>query len=248
MDLYAKIVLFFQHGGEFMYPIALVMAIGRRDLARAVFLPRAPNSGEPSRLRENSAAAAPAAHARGSGARVEVEVCGVRDCRRRHRALESHAAPPGHRVRDGRAIARSVAAYRASHALSGDVCKRFDAARPAGDGHWTDRCVHGGRVGGSGRESGAAVEEHLGIDELHGVRFDGRDSAAAAAFDAAEQDERNRRKPRDRVGQVPQSDGRPTGTCSAESGGAGAIKRSGGSSQGGDEPRLHRRLHATAKA
>jgi biopolymer transport protein ExbB len=28
MDLYSKIVLFFQHGGEFMYPIALVMAIG----------------------------------------------------------------------------------------------------------------------------------------------------------------------------------------------------------------------------
>jgi len=28
MDLYSKIVMFFQHGGEFMYPIALVMAIG----------------------------------------------------------------------------------------------------------------------------------------------------------------------------------------------------------------------------
>ena len=28
MDLYAKIVVFFQHGGEFMYPIAIVMAIG----------------------------------------------------------------------------------------------------------------------------------------------------------------------------------------------------------------------------
>src|SRR5512144_712392 len=41
MDLYAKIVLFFQHGGEFMYPIALVMAIGIAiSLERYLYLAR----------------------------------------------------------------------------------------------------------------------------------------------------------------------------------------------------------------
>ncbi len=41
MDLYAKIVLFFQHGGEFMYPIAIVMAIGIAiSIERFVYLAR----------------------------------------------------------------------------------------------------------------------------------------------------------------------------------------------------------------
>ena len=69
MDLYSKIVLFFQHGGEFMYPIALVMAIGVAiALERYFYLAR-----QTSANRRDYEKILPllraATHARGSGTR-----------------------------------------------------------------------------------------------------------------------------------------------------------------------------------
>ena len=41
MDLWNVIVRFFQGGGDFMYPIAIVFVVGRRDRDRALHLPDA---------------------------------------------------------------------------------------------------------------------------------------------------------------------------------------------------------------
>ena len=149
MDLYSKIVLFFQHGGEFMYPIALVMAIGVAiSLERYFYLAR-----QTSANRRDYEKILPllraATHARDSGPRVEIEVGGVRDRHRWHCTLEPYAPPSGHRIRDGRATARSAAEHRAPHAVSRDVCERGDTARTARHGYRSDRCVHRGCVGRS---------------------------------------------------------------------------------------------------
>ncbi len=89
--------------------------------------------------------------------------------------------------------------HRAAYAVSGNVCEHRNFAGTARHHHRADRGIHRSGKCGSGRKSRVTVVEYCNCDEHDRVRFDRRDSVAADALDAAEQNQRNRRKPRNRA-------------------------------------------------
>ncbi len=219
MDLYSKIVLFFQHGGEFMYPIALVMAIGvaisleryfylarqtsvnRRDYEKILPLLRAQRMREIQDLASKSKSAVCAIVTEG--------IARLSHTRRRQDieyAMEEQLLEVLPNIERRTPYLATFANVATLLGLLGTVIGLIGAFTAV--------------ASADPAEKASLLSQSISVS-MNCTAFgsDGRHSVAVAALDAAEQDQRHRREPRDRSGQVPQSARRPTGTPRSTEGG-----------------------------
>ena len=182
MDFYTTFVSFFQQGGPFMYPIAIVLGIGlaialeryfylinqtrvnRRDFEKILPLLKREGSGNLPRSTRVSKSAM---------ARIIADGMNRRAISRRRSDIE-YAMEEGLLE-----ILPNIERRTPYLATFANIATLLGSARYH---HRPDCGVHRGRQCRSGGESHAAVPEYFHCHEHHGLRSDGGDSAAAGAF------------------------------------------------------------------
>ena len=182
-------VRFFQEGGFFMFPIAVVLIVGLIvAIERYVYLSaqKLTNRRDFNRLHQMIAkrdlkGALNYTQESGSAMSTMIGFGLQRLARRQGREEIEYAMEEG--------LLDVMPRLEKAYPVSGHAGQHCHAARPAGYHYWVDCSVYRGSCSGSGPEGEPSVPEYLGCHEHHRLRPYVCNSHAADPLTAADQDQ-----------------------------------------------------------